>query len=335
MEILPKASLLDYNTFKIDVSCQQLIIIEEESEITSLFKAKVFEEKHFIIGGGSNLLFVNDYDANIIHIRTKGIETVEEDSDFVYLRVAAGMVWNDFVDYCLSNQYYGIENLIGIPGCVGSSAVQNVGAYGVEAKDLIYQVEGYNIRTKNDFVLYNADCEFSYRSSIFKTKLKNQCLIVNVVFRLSKKEIYNLEYEALRSRLDESDLSLQYVSEMVLELRNSKLPDISEIGSAGSFFKNPIVSNQHLRQLLQLYPNLIHYDTDDGNKKLAAGQLIDLAGWKGVRDGDAGVYPLQALVLVNYGKATGKEILDLAKKIQQDILEKFNINLEPEVNIIQ
>ena len=196
------------------------------------------------------------------------------------------MVWNDFIDYCLSNQYYGIENLIGIPGCVGSSAVQNVGAYGVEAKDLIYQVEGYNIRTKNDFVLYNADCEFSYRSSIFKTKLKNQCLIVNVVFRLSKKETYNLEYEALRSRLDESDLSLQYVSEMVLELRNSKLPDISEIGSAGSFSK--IYCKQSaLTAIITVVSNLIHYDTDDGNKKLAAGQLIDLAGWKGVRDGDA------------------------------------------------
>ncbi len=335
MKVQQNASLLNYNTFKINVSCRQLIIVDQEEEVDLLFKSKVFDSKHIVIGGGSNLLFVNDYDANVIHMRTKGIENIKEDNDFVYLKVAAGEVWDDFVNYCLTNNYYGIENLIGIPGCVGSSAVQNVGAYGVEAKDLIYSVEGYNTRTKNDFVLYNVDCEFSYRNSIFKTKLKNQCLIVSVVFRLSKKEIYNIKYKALANEVDESDLSLKNIAKAVLAIRNSKLPNIEKIGSAGSFFKNPIITTKHLQTLLQQYPHLIHYDTDDGNKKIAAGQLIDLAGWKGVREGNAGVYSLQALVLVNYGGATGKEILSLSNQIKQDVLERFNITLEPEVNIIQ
>lgn len=336
MNIQYNLSLLPYNTFAVDVKCSQLITLEQEEEIQSLFQEKIFQHKFLILGYGSNILFTQDFNGVIIRLKTKGIEKIKETEEEVYLQVAAGELWDDFIQYCMDNTYYGLENLAGIPGLVGSSPVQNIGAYGVEAKDTIHSVKGYFVQSEKAFEFSNTDCEFAYRSSIFKTNLKNQCLITHVIFRLSKKEKYNIKYKALEDYFKKNNLtvSLNNIAEAVVNIRNSKLPKVGEIGSAGSFFQNPIVFQSHYQKLLEKYPNLIAYEIGNEKVKLAAGQLIDLLGWKGKRIGDAGVYPLQALVLVNYGKAKGKEIVDMAKQIQSDIYKHFGVELQSEVNII-
>ncbi len=336
MNIQYNLSLLPYNTFAVDVKCSQLITLEQEEEIQSLFQEKIIQRKFLILGYGSNILFTQDFNGVVIQLKTKGIGKIKETEEEVYLRVATGELWDDFIQYCMDNTYSGVENLAGIPGLVGSSPVQNIGAYGVEAKDTIHSVKGYFVQSEKAFEFSNTDCEFAYRSSIFKTNLKNQCLITHVVFRLSKKENYNIKYKALDDYFKKNNLtvSLNNIAEAVVNIRNSKLPKVGEIGSAGSFFQNPIVLRSHYQKLLEKHPNLIAYEMGDEKVKLAAGQLIDLLGWKGKRIGDAGVYPLQALVLVNYGKAKGKEIVDIAKQIQSDIYNHFGVELQSEVNII-
>ncbi|MBP7101778.1 MAG: UDP-N-acetylmuramate dehydrogenase [Bacteroidales bacterium] len=329
-------SLQPYNTFGVDVNCHQLICIEDNQEIEYLFQQHVFDETFFVIGGGSNLLFTKDFDGTIIHMATRGIEKLQETETKVVVKVAAGESWEDFVRFCIRNDYYGVENLVGVPGLVGSSAVQNIGAYGVEVKDVILAVEGVFVNNASPFVFQNADCKFSYRNSIFKTELKNQCLITAVVFKLSKTENYSLSYFALKEELKRNTLPLclENVAQSVLNIRNSKLPDVRKIGSAGSFFKNPLVSQAHLQALLLDSPNLTHYPVDGKHVKLAAGQLIEIAGWKGVRKGNVGVYPYQALVIVNYGNASGEEILHFSQQIQEDVFKRFQLHLEAEVNII-
>lgn len=336
MQIQKNVSLKPYNTFGVDVSCNQLICVDREDEIPYLFQEKVFDTRFFILGGGSNVLFTQNYDGNIVHMRTKGIDIVKETENEVFIKVAAGELWDDFVDFCIRHAYYGIENLTGIPGLVGSSPVQNIGAYGVELKDVMHSVEGIYVADNKSFVLNNADCKFAYRSSVFKKALKNKCLVTQVLFRLSKIKQFTLTYKALRDELpsDDADLDLQKVAQAVLHVRNSKLPDVRKIGSAGSFFKNPVIPKSRFVTLIDKYPSLIHFDTDNGEVKLAAGQLVEMAGWKGKRLNDAGVYPLQALVIVNYGNAGGKELLDLSMEIQKDVFERFEIQLEPEVNIM-
>ena len=336
MNIQHNASLLTYNTFAIDVKCKQLICVDDENDLEILFKQKNFDNPFLIIGSGSNILFTKDFDGTVIRLQTKGIQKVDETNENVFFKVAAGELWDDFVSYCIQNEYYGVENLIGIPGLVGSSPVQNIGAYGVEVKDVVYNVEGFFVHSGEKFELNNSDCKFFYRNSIFKTNLKNQCLVTNVIFRLSKKEKYNLEYKALNDFLIKNQLqmSLKNVAASVLKVRNSKLPEVGKIGSAGSFFKNPIIKRSHCESLLKDFPNLTHFEVGDEMIKLAAGQLVELSGWKGKQKGDAGVYPLQALVIVNYGKATGNEILALSKEIQSDVYKYFNVTLEPEVTII-
>ena len=336
MNIQYNISLLPYNTFGIDVACRRFVLIDSDMEITYLFNNDFFDKKYLILGGGSNLLFTKDFEGTIFKMQTKGIEKIDENNDFVFLEVAAGEIWDDFVYFCQKYSYYGVENLVGIPGLVGSCPVQNIGAYGVEVKDVIHCVKGINVQTGQAFEMYNSDCGFTYRSSIFKTSLKNQCLVTHVVFRLSKNENYKLEYKALKDYLDTNELpvSLENVAKSVIAIRNSKLPKIGEIGSAGSFFKNPIISQSHFELLFENYPDLTHFKIGENQVKLAAGQLIEFAGWKGVQKGNVGVFPLQALVLVNYGKANGKEVLSLSKQIQLDVYRQFKILLETEVNII-
>ena len=330
-------SLQPYNTFGVDVNCRQMICIENNQDIEYLFRQHVFDEPFFIIGEGSNLLFTKDFDGTIILMATHGIEKLQETEREVIVKVEAGERWEDFVRFCICNQYYGVENLIGVPGLVGSSAVQNIGAYGVEVKDVILTVEGVYVNNASPFVFQNADCKFAYRHSVFKTELKHQCLLTAVVYKLSKIENYSLSYFALNEELKRNQLplNLENLAQSVINVRNSKLPDIREIGSAGSFFKNPLVSQAHLQALLLDYPNLTHYPVNADYVKLAAGQLIELAGWKGVRKGNVGVYPRQALVIVNYGNASGEEILHFSQQIQEDVFKRFQLHLEAEVNIIE
>ena len=336
MKITRNANLKSYNTFAMDVTCDCLIEIEREEEIQSLLEGSDNSTDFMVIGGGSNILFTQPFHGTIVRMATKGLEIIREDEGNVWLKVAAGENWEDFVNYCIDHQYYGGENLIGIPGLVGSSPVQNIGAYSVEVKDVIDEVHGWRISTRTPFVFQNKDCRFGYRSSIFKTELKGDCLITEVVFKLSKKEKYILVYKGLTDELQKQDapLSLRRVADAVIAVRNSKLPDVRHYGCAGSFFKNPIVGQEVFETLRQKFPSLVSYPANDGMVKLAAGQLIDLAGMKGVRDGNVGVWPHQALVIVNYGKATGNEVVAFYHKIQEKVRKLFGIQLEPEVNIV-
>lgn len=335
MKILTQPSLLPYNTFAIDVHCQRLVEVEKESEIPDLFENHVFDNSFLIIGGGSNMLFTKDFDGTVIQLKTKGIELVQETDDWVCLEVAAGEKWEDFVSYCIENQYYGVENLSGIPGLVGSSPVQNIGAYNVEVKDVIDSVFGYHIPDGSQFCLSNAECRFGYRHSIFKDELKGQCLISKVRFQLSKKEHFTITYQGLvdELRLQNEMLSPQKVAQAVVTVRNRKLPDISKIGCAGSFFQNPMIPESDFLKLKEKFPNLISFPMKDGRIKLAAGQLIELCGMKGTRDGNVGIYPNQALVIVNYGGASGQEVQLFYQKVQQKVNEMFGIHIIPEVNI--
>lgn len=329
-------SLKPFNTFGVEATCERLIEIEHDDELSFLFENKIFDAPFLILGGGSNMLFTDDFKGTVVKMSTKGIDIIAETAEDVCIKVAAGEKWEDFVNYCIDRKYYGVENLIGIPGNTGSSPVQNIGAYGVEVKEVIERVEGYFTDDGSPFSILTSECQFGYRDSIFKKSLKNKALITQVIFRLSKSEHYHLEYTALKDEIYKSieEISLRTVANAVIRVRNSKLPDITKIGSAGSFFKNPIVNKESLVKLLVNFPKLIHHPFNENEEKLAAGQLIDLAGWKGVREGNVGVYPLQALVLVNYGNATGKEIVAFYKKIQSDVKTKFGVVIEPEVNII-
>ena len=329
-------NLKPYHTFQTEAYCNQLFEITDDLQIHNLIDQGVFKNRFLILGGGSNLLFTQNFDGVVVKMEPKGIEVLGENSSKVYVKVAAGEDWEDLIMYCMEHDYYGVENLTGIPGKVGSSPVQNIGAYGVEVKDAIFQVHAISLETKQKKVFSNDQCCFAYRDSIFKNELKNKWIITAVVFELSKIKQFNLEYAALKGELDKRypNPTLQQLIALINEIRDAKLPDIKKIGSAGSFFKNPIIPKKHYESLKQNYSNLTGYETEPGFVKLAAGQLIDMAGWKGYREGDAGVYPLQALVLVNYGNATGKEIQNLYQKIQQSVLEKFQVAIVPEVNIL-
>lgn len=328
-------SLKNYHTFQIDAQSEEIIEIQDQNQIETLIREGVFQKRFLILGSGSNILFTQDFPGTVIIMNTKGIQKLAENSTYVYLKVAAGEDWDHFTQYCVDNQYYGVENLIGIPGKVGSSPVQNIGAYGVELKDTLFQVHALSLETGKKRIFTNEQCQFGYRDSIFKHALKNQYIITDVIFELSKIRSFHLEYAALNSEIQnmEQPLTLGLLKETILRIRNSKLPDIKEVGSAGSFFKNPIISKSHFEKIKLEYPQLVSYPVNEENVKLAAGQLIDLCGWKGYRNGDAGVYPLQALVLVNYGHATGKEIQILYLKIQKSVKEKFGVLIEPEVTV--
>ncbi len=290
-----------------------------------------------VIGGGSNLLFTQDFDGNVLHPQMSGIEMRREDDESVLLRCGAGEVWDDVVAYAVEHGYYGMENLSLIPGEVGASAVQNIGAYGAEAKDVIYAIEAIDIATGEGRIFFNDDCAYGYRESKFKSEWKGKYVITYVTYRLSKTFIPHLDYGNLRTVLAEKGITTPTAAEVrqaVIEIRESKLPDVKVEGNAGSFFKNPVVSREKYEALLTDYPNMPHYNVDEEHEKIPAGWMIDQCGWKGQTLGRAGVHSKQALVLVNKGGATGSEIVALCEAVRKDVYDKFGVHISPEVNII-
>jgi len=288
-----------------------------------------------ILGEGSNLLFVDDFQGLIINPNIPGIKIAHEDRNNIWLEVGAGVVWDDLVEYAVFNLWGGIENLSLIPGKVGAAAVQNIGAYGMEIQNRIESVTGFDLESQTTYTMDVADCQYAYRDSIFKNLLKERFIITSVSFKLDKFPEFILNYGDLKNEVEKlGAINLRNIRKAVIGIRESKLPDPKVYGNAGSFFKNSIIESKIAAQLLATFPNMPHYPAPDGKTKLAAGWLIEHCGWKGFRRGDAGVHEKQALVLVNYGNATGKEIYDLSEEIKQSVQEKFGVELEREVNVI-
>ncbi|WP_308744240.1 UDP-N-acetylmuramate dehydrogenase [uncultured Bacteroides sp.] len=327
-------SLLSYNTFGIDVSAARFLEYTSVEELQQQIAQGAVTTPFLHIGGGSNLLFTKDYDGLILHSRIEGIEVTEEDSRFVSVRVGAGVVWDDFVAYCVAHGWYGAENLSLIPGEVGASAVQNIGAYGVEAKDLITAVETVNIRGE-ERVYSVEECRYAYRDSIFKRPENKSVFVTHVRFRLGKEEHYTLDYGTIRQELDKYPaLTLPVVRKVIIDIRESKLPDPKVMGNAGSFFMNPIVPKEKLLALQQEYPRMPYYELPDGRVKIPAGWMIDQCGWKGKALGPTAVHDKQALVLVNRGGAEGSDIIALSDAVRAAVREKFGIDIHPEVNFV-
>lgn len=336
MEIKENISLKTYNTFGIDVNAKRFIRIDSVYQLQQLLKV---EKDVFLISGGSNMLLTKDIDKLVVHIDIKGISIDREDDNFVYLTVNAGENWHEFVLYCVEQNYGGLENLSLIPGNVGTCPIQNIGAYGVEVKDTITKLEAINIETTKLHTFSNDDCSFGYRNSIFKNKVKGEFVITSVAFKLTKQNhSLNTSYGAIETELSSKNIikpSIKDISNAVIAIRQSKLPDPKEIGNSGSFFKNPVIGKSAFLNLQKEYPNIPSYTISENEVKVPAGWLIETAGFKGKRFGDHGVHEKQALVLVNYNNASGKDIYALAEEIQKHILNQFKIDLEIEVNIIK
>lgn len=327
-------SLLPYNTFGIDVSASRFLEYASVAELKEYIAQGAVTTPFLHIGGGSNLLFTKDYDGLILHSRIGGIEVTAEDSQTVSLRVGAGVVWDDFVACCVEHGWYGAENLSLIPGEVGASAVQNIGAYGVEVKDLITAVETVNVQGYGR-VYSVEECEYAYRSSIFKRPENKSVFVTYVRFRLSKEERYTLDYGTIRQELAKYPApTLPIVRKVIIEIRESKLPDPKVMGNAGSFFMNPIVAKEKLEALQRDYPRIPYYELPDGRVKIPAGWMIDQCGWKGKSLGPAAVHDKQALVLVNRGGAEGSDIVALSDAVRASVRDKFGIDIHPEVNVI-
>ena len=335
MQILEKYNLLKHNTFSMNVVCDYFIESSSEQEFQEFIRNNdVLSLRRIVLGGGSNFLFTEDFEGLVFYPSMKEINIINEDKDCVYVRVGAGCVWDDFVLWAVENAYQGVENMSYIPGHVGAAPVQNVGAYGQEASQTIYEVEALDFETGDKVVISNANCGFSYRNSNFKTVFKDAFLITYVVFKLSKNAGYCLEYGSLKSKLSRYTESpnLALMRQVIIEVRKEKLPEVEELGSAGSFFKNPVVSKEKLEQLQTIYPDIVYFSLEDTNQvKLAAGWLIEKCGWKGKREGNVGVFSKQALVLVNYGGASGCEIAKLSNSIKNSVFLSFGVMLEPEV----
>ncbi|MEE9430309.1 MAG: UDP-N-acetylmuramate dehydrogenase [Melioribacteraceae bacterium] len=337
MKIKNNISLKKLNTFGIDANAKSLIIIEGEDDIEkSLAKINSFENI-LILGGGSNILFTKDYDGTILKSEIKGIKELNKEKEHIYLEVGSGVLWDDLVKYAVEKEYGGIENLSLIPGTVGAAPIQNIGAYGVEFDEVFYKLDGYNLKTGDKKTYYHNDCNFDYRNSIFKTEMKNKFLITKVTIKLSLIPKLKTSYRALQEKLKNKkpkELNIKNVRELVIDIRESKLPNPDIIGNAGSFFKNPIIDRKHFEYLKEKFDDLVYFPLQEQTYKVPAGWLIEQSGLKGKRFGNVGVHDKQALVLVNYGNGTGQEICDLSKDIQNYIYEKFMIKLETEVNII-
>lgn len=327
-------SLLSHNTFGIDVNAARFLEYTSVDELKMLIAQNALTTPFLHIGGGSNLLFTKDYDGLILHSRIEGVEVMEEDERSVSVRVGAGVVWDDFVEYCVAHGWYGAENLSLIPGEVGASAVQNIGAYGVEVKDLITAIETVNFQG-TERVYSVEECEYAYRNSIFKRPENKNVFVTYVHYRLSKEEGYTLDYGTIRQELEQyPELTLATVRKVIIDIRKAKLPDPKVMGNAGSFFMNPIVSHEKLEALQQEYPQIPYYELSDGRVKIPAGWMIDRCGWKGKALGPAAVHDKQALVLVNRGGAKGTDIIALSDAVRASVCEKFGIDIHPEVNLI-
>ena len=335
MNIIQNQSLKKYNTFGIDAKAKEFVAV---NSISTLIEAIASKKDLFILGGGSNMLLTQDIQKLVVHVNLKGIELIDENEDFVIVRAQAGENWHEFVLWCIDQNFGGIENLSLIPGNVGTTVIQNIGAYGVEIKDTMFSCEALNRSTLEIETFTNVQCQFDYRESVFKNELKEQYIITAVSFKLSKKNhAVSTNYGAIEAELLKKNIqnpTLKEVSNAVIAIRQSKLPDPKELGNSGSFFKNPIISKTDYEKAKAVHPKMPHYVVSENSVKVPAGWLIEQAGFKGKRFGDAGVHKNQALVLVNYGTATGAEIVALSKNIQQTILDQFGIAIEAEVNII-
>tara|TARA_B110000459_G_scaffold203317_1_gene259358 strand:- start:3393 stop:4400 length:1008 start_codon:yes stop_codon:yes gene_type:complete len=335
MEIKKNTSLKSFNTFGIDVMATSFVEVQNIEEVKSVLSNN--KQPLLILGGGSNLLFTTDFEGLVIKNNLKGITVVEENDSEIYLRIGAGEVWHEFVLYSIENGYAGIENLSLIPGNVGASPMQNIGAYGVEVKDVITEVEALHLKDYSLNTFSNEACEFGYRSSVFKTSEKGNYFITAVTFKLNKQAKVNTSYGAIDSelkRLEIENPTIKDVSRAVINIRSSKLPDPKKIGNSGSFFKNPVISEAQKNKILINYPDAPNYSQPNGDFKMAAGWLIEKCGWKGRRIDNYGVHELQALVLVNYGGAKGSDVYSLSEQIIESVNSKFGIILEREVNIL-
>jgi len=324
------------NTFGIEARCRRLFLFASEDELTDILKSLNPSEPLLVIGAGSNLLPTGDYDGSILKSTIKGME-VQTDGDDVFVRCGSGWEWDAVVSLCVDNGFHGSENLSLIPGDVGASAVQNIGAYGVEAKDIICRVEAIEVATGRKYVFSNADCQYAYRYSRFKADWRGRFVITYVTYRLSRTFLPKLDYGNIRSALAAKGFihpTAKELRETIIAIRRAKLPDPKVLGNGGSFFMNPIVSRSLFESLAARYPAIPHYDVDADRVKIPAAWLIEQCGWKGRSLGRAGVYERQPLVLVNLGGATGQEVLELCRQIQLDVKERFGIEIHPEVNMI-
>jgi UDP-N-acetylmuramate dehydrogenase len=352
-------NLKPYNSFGFDAVAKHFAEINEIQELESLIRSDVFKhEKYLILSGGNNVLFRDDFfDGVVVHINTKGIETLEEQENNVIVRAQAGEDWPEFVRFCVEKGWHGVENLAHIPGKVGAAPVQNIGAYGMELKDSFVQCEAMDLATGETKVFTKEECRFGYRESVFKHELKGQYVITSVDFLLKKNAPLHLEYGNIKSYLEQNGIespTLQQLHDAICAIRDAKLPDVKQIGSAGSFFKNPVIDRAQFEALQKDYPKMPHYDEPNGKVKVPAGWLIEhscpstlrlasgtagsgtagATSWKGWRDEHVGVYDKQALVLVHYGGGTGQDIVELAHRIQDSVEEKFGIKISPEVNFV-
>lgn len=337
MQVQQNYSLKRFNTFSIAATAKYFATFSSTEELKNILENNSNISSKLILGGGSNILFTKDYNGLILKNEIPGIDLIDEDKEFVYIKTGAGVKWHHFVMYCVKNNYSGIENLSLIPGNVGASPMQNIGAYGVEIKDVFFELEAFHPDEKIIQKFSGNDCEFGYRESVFKKKYKGQFVILNVTYRLRKNPVFNISYGAIENELKKmnvEELSIKAVSDAVIHIRTSKLPDPEIIGNAGSFFKNPVIDQNQLDQLMKIESNIPYYSSDNKKFKIPAGWLIEQCGWKGYRKGDTGCYDKQALVLVNYENATGKEIYNLSEEIKISVKEKFGIELEREVNIV-
>lgn len=337
MEIQNNFSLKNYNTFGIEAKAKQFIAVHSVAELKNVLVQNKLNTK-FILGGGSNMLLTKDIEALVIHIDLKGKKIIAEDDDFVWVESQAGETWHEFVLWTIDQNFGGLENMSLIPGNVGTTPVQNIGAYGTEIKDTFISCDALSIANQETKKFTNEECLFGYRESIFKNVAKDQYVITSVVFKLTKRNHkINTSYGDITAELAKNNIinpTLKEVSNAVITIRQSKLPDPKELGNSGSFFKNPILLKSDFEKIHQQFPEMKYYDISETEVKVPAGWLIEQAGFKGKRFGNAGIHKNQALVLVNYGNATGQEILNISKDIQETILNTFGIQIEAEVNVI-
>jgi UDP-N-acetylmuramate dehydrogenase len=337
MHIEEHKSLKDYNTFNIKATARYFSSIGSIEDLKLALQSNIHPDI-FILGGGSNMLLTKNIEALVLHINLKGIKIISEDRNSVVLNVMAGENWHEFVQYCIKNDYGGVENLSLIPGNVGTAPIQNIGAYGVELKDVFLDCNTLSIADQSEKKFTKEECKFAYRNSIFKHQKKGKYIITNVTFKLTKNNHRTIiEYGSIKQELENSNIhhpSIKDISEVIIKIRESKLPNPNEIGNSGSFFKNPTINNIEFEEFYKNFPTAPFYKLSEFEYKIPAGWLIEKSGFKGQRDGDAGVHKNQALVLVNHGNASGKEILELAEKIQTKVKQDFGILIEPEVNIV-
>lgn len=326
-----------FNTFGIEATALKFIEIDNVNNLLDAIQLGYFTHKHFIIGGGSNILLGGDYDGIVIKNNLKGKQVINEDDEFVWVKAAGGEIWHELVMFCVNLNLGGIENLSLIPGTVGAAPIQNIGAYGVELTDVFETLEAIDILTGELKIFSKAECAFGYRTSVFKTNLKGKYFITAVTFKLNKHPVIKMQYGAIKDVLAAQQIdapTIKDISNAVIAIRSSKLPDPKILGNAGSFFKNPEISNTHYNDLKLVYPEMPGFHTQNNLTKVPAGWLIEQCGWKGKRVGNTGAHKDQALVLVNYGNATGQEIIALAETIQQSVMDKFGIAIVPEVNLV-